>query len=212
LLDAWDVGLVRERIELMRTHALRPVTADRSRLPRSVVIVASPTQRARRSNDPFADINTKTARGRRLADLTRAYLQALSNPPEIERQAEVIATAELQVLAEEARALALKAVGHADLDQVIRLQGAADRAVRKLGLDRRLREPVLAESFSDVAARAQAEASQRRARELAEDELKVTAEAVHAVDAVEVTDMAVDETRVGEALAQDGDFSDEALS
>jgi hypothetical protein len=93
-------------------------------------------RRARRTNDPFADIDVNTARGRRIADLVRAYLVALGNPPEIERQAEVIAAAELQVLAEEARALALKQVGHADLDQVIRLQGAADRAVRKLGLDR----------------------------------------------------------------------------
>jgi len=97
-------------------------------------------QRARRTNDPFSEFDTNTSRGRRLADLTRAYLQALGNPPEIERQAEAIAAAELQVLAEEARALALKQVGHADLDQVIRLQGAADRAVRKLGLNRR-REP-----------------------------------------------------------------------
>jgi hypothetical protein len=97
-------------------------------------------RRARRSNDPFAGISVNTARGRRTADLVAAYLQALRNPPEIERQAEAIAAAELQVLAEEARALALKQVGHADLDQVIRLQGAADRAVRKLGLDRK-REP-----------------------------------------------------------------------
>jgi hypothetical protein len=93
-------------------------------------------QRARRTNDPFSEFDTNTSRGRRLADLTRAYLVALSNPAAIERQAEVIAAAELQVLAEEARALALKQVGHSDLDQVIRLQGAADRAVRKLGLDR----------------------------------------------------------------------------
>jgi hypothetical protein len=93
-------------------------------------------RRAKRSNNPFAGISVNTARGRRTADLVAAYLQALGNPPEIERQAEVIAAAELQVLAEEARAQALKQVGHADLDQVIRLQGAADRAVRKLGLDR----------------------------------------------------------------------------
>jgi hypothetical protein len=56
-------------------------------------------QRARRTNDPFAGIDTNTARGRRIADLVRAYLLALGSPPEIERQAEVIAAAELQVLA-----------------------------------------------------------------------------------------------------------------
>ena len=95
-------------------------------------------QRAKRTNNVLAGIDTNTARGRRIADLVRAYLQALGNPAEIERQAAVIAAAELQVLAEEARTVALR--GAADLDQVIRLQGAADRATRKLGLDRQ-REP-----------------------------------------------------------------------
>jgi hypothetical protein len=41
-------------------------------------------QRARRTNDPFAGIDTNTARGRRIADV-RAYLLALGSPPEIER-------------------------------------------------------------------------------------------------------------------------------
>lgn len=91
-------------------------------------------QRAKRTNNVLAGIDTNTARGRRIADLVRAYLQALGNPAEIERQAAVIAAAELQVLAEAARAAALKqSIG--DIDQVIRVQGAADRAVRKLGLD-----------------------------------------------------------------------------
>ena len=92
-------------------------------------------QRARRTNDPLAEIATNTARGRRVADLVRAYLRALGNPANIEQQAAVIAAAELQVLAEEARGAALKETGRADLDQVIRVQGAADRAVRALGLD-----------------------------------------------------------------------------
>jgi hypothetical protein len=105
-------------------------------------------RRARRSNDPFAGISVNTARGRRTADLVAAYLQALSNPTAIERQAEVIAAAELQVLAEEARSRALQQVGHPDLDQVIRLQGAADRAVRKLGLPDRS-QPTLS-AFGDL--------------------------------------------------------------
>jgi hypothetical protein len=124
----------------MTTHALRTIAADRSAPMRSTVAGLPPAQRAKRTNDPFAGIRTNTARGRRIADLVGAYLAALGNPTEIARQAEVIAAAELQVLAEEARALALQQVGHADLDQIIRLQGAADRAVRKLGLNHR-REP-----------------------------------------------------------------------
>ena len=143
----------------MTTHALRTVTADRSASMRSTVAGLPPAQRARRTNDPFAGIRTNTARGRRIADLVRAYFLALGNPTEIERQAEVIAAAELQVLAEEARSLALKQVGHADLDTVIRLQGAADRAVRKLGLDRDRKDtgPTLSEYLAGRYASAQPE-------------------------------------------------------
>jgi hypothetical protein len=89
-------------------------------------------QRARRTNDPFSGIDTKTARGRRIADLVRAYLSALGDPVDVEQQASVIAAAELQVLAEAARTAALKETGHANLDQVVRVQGAADRALRRL--------------------------------------------------------------------------------
>ncbi len=91
-------------------------------------------QRARRTNDPLADINMNTARGRRTADLVRAYMAAAGNPKGPERQAAVIAAAELQVLAETVRAAALAGTGNVDLDQVIRVQGAADRAVRRLGI------------------------------------------------------------------------------
>jgi hypothetical protein len=56
------------------------------------------------------------------------------NPANIERQAAVIAAAELQVLAEEARSAALKQGAAADLDRVVRVQGAADRATRRLGI------------------------------------------------------------------------------
>ncbi len=71
----------------------------------------SKRQRARRTNDPFAGLDMNMARGRRAADLVRAYLAALGNPTDIERQAAVIAAAELQVLAEEARSVALKRPG-----------------------------------------------------------------------------------------------------
>jgi hypothetical protein len=94
----------------------------------------SKRQRARRTNDPFAGLDMNTARGRRTADLVRAYLVALGNPEDIERQAAAIAAAELQVLAEEARAAALKDGASADLDGVVRVQGAADRALRRLGI------------------------------------------------------------------------------
>jgi hypothetical protein len=111
-------------------------------------------QRARRTNDPLASLDTNTARGRRVADLVRAYLRALGNPVDIELQAAVIAAAELQVLAEEARASALKQAGSCDLDRVVRVQGAADRAVRRLGIKHSVkpRVPTVAEHLAKRAA------------------------------------------------------------
>jgi hypothetical protein len=121
----------------------------------------APCQRARRTNDPLATIETNTARGRRVADLVRAYLKALGNPVDIERQAAVIAAAELQVLAEEARSAALKS-GSPDLDQVVRVQGAADRAVRRLGIKPGAAAPQLSmreRLIAEAEAREEAEAA-----------------------------------------------------
>ncbi len=191
----------------MKASALRSVITDRPARKRSALAVASPTQRARRTNDPLADINTKTARGRRIADLVRAYLSALGNPIEIERQAAVIAAAELQVLAEEARALALKQIGHADLDQVIRLQGAADRAVRKLGLNHKRGEPepTLAEY---LAARYGAE----RVEHLPEQAAAADGLAVGAMNGGPVSDTPDGETLTGgDPAPSDEAFGDEVV-
>jgi hypothetical protein len=116
----------------MRTSTIRSVTAERPR-----------TQRSRRTNDPLADANQTTSTGRRIADLTRAFLAELSNPDDVTLQARAVAAAEMVVLAEEARAAALKTQG-VDLDRldrVIRLEGAVARSVRALGLPDRRREP-----------------------------------------------------------------------
>ena len=53
----------------------------------------------------------------------------LGNPTNIEQQTRYRG-GRTSGLAEEARATALKDAGRADLDQVLRVQGAADRAVR----------------------------------------------------------------------------------
>jgi hypothetical protein len=92
------------------------------------------SQRARRTNDPLSGMNMNTARGRRCADLVRAYLKSLGDPYDAGRQAAVIQAAELQVIAEETRAVALREPGKADLDAVVRIQGSADRALRRLGI------------------------------------------------------------------------------
>lgn len=112
----------------------RPVAVAASSTSRSHLADLPSRLRARRTNNPFASIETNTARGRRISDLVRAYLRALGNPTNIEHQAAIIAAAELQVLAEEARTTALRDAGRADLDQVLRLQGVADRALRRLNI------------------------------------------------------------------------------
>jgi hypothetical protein len=112
----------------------RPATVDAPSASRSSAAEPPKRQRARRTNDPLTNLDMNTARGRRTADLVRAYLGALGHPTDIERQAAVIAAAELQVLAEEARSAALKQGAAADLDRVVRVQGAADRATRRLGI------------------------------------------------------------------------------
>jgi hypothetical protein len=93
-------------------------------------------RRARRTNDPLAGISNNSARGRRISDLVRSHLRALNDPSDINVQAACVACAELQVLAEEARAAALAQAGAGDLDQVVRVQRLANAALHRLGLDR----------------------------------------------------------------------------
>jgi hypothetical protein len=108
--------------------------------------------RARRTNDPTAGLS------RRAADLVRSYLVALGNPQETGRQAEIIAAAEMQVLAEEARAAALREPSKANLlNSAVRVQRAADQALRRLGIKASSgpKEPTLAEYLAAKAEAAQ---------------------------------------------------------
>jgi hypothetical protein len=126
--------LIIARMSFVNQTANRSAAADIPPRRRSLVGERPKQQRGRRTNDPLATVNLNTAQGRRVADLTRAYLAALDAPVEIDRQAAVVAPAELQVLAEEARGAALREGASADLDRVVRMQGAADRALRRLGI------------------------------------------------------------------------------
>jgi hypothetical protein len=62
-------------------------------------------------------------------------MRALSNPDDALVQANVLAAVELRVAAEHARARLLG--GEGDADEVVRLEGAAARAERKLNLNER---------------------------------------------------------------------------
>jgi hypothetical protein len=104
--------------------------------PKSNAGIAEPVlrRRSRRTNHPLAHLNKNGSDGRRVADLTRAYLKALGNPTDVERQAACVQAAELAVIAENARTSALKTGALPDLDACVRVQGAADRALARLGL------------------------------------------------------------------------------
>jgi hypothetical protein len=96
-------------------------------------------QRSRRTNDPNAGgVSRNSAAGRRVADLLRAFLRAMGEPDDVLSQASALRAAELMTAAEIARHKLLSGIG--DADQVLRLEGAAGRAVRALAIDAK-REP-----------------------------------------------------------------------
>jgi hypothetical protein len=89
--------------------------------------------RAAITNDPLrVRADGRTPQGRRIRDLYRDYSNALGKPAESAIQAAVLAAAELMVAAEAARAALLAGAG--DIEQVVRLENLAARAVRRLGI------------------------------------------------------------------------------
>jgi hypothetical protein len=98
--------------------------------------------RARATNDPLRGrASRNTAQGRRIGDLFDAYIRAMGNPTDALAQANALAAAELKVAAEDGRAKLLSG-GDIDPDQVVKLEGAAARADRKLGIAHRAPEVV----------------------------------------------------------------------
>jgi hypothetical protein len=108
-------------------------------------------QRARRTNNPLADVDLNSARGRRVADLLGAFLLAMGGPTDPLRQADALRAAELIVASEQARARLL--AGEGDADVVVRLEGASSRAVRRLGLGARKREQTPGAALAEHLAR-----------------------------------------------------------
>lgn len=105
------------------TIPARPVPASR---------VRAKLNRSRTTNDPLAvraSGNTRT--GRRIRDLYRAMMAKIGSTDDVIIQADVLAAAELKVAAEDARSRLL-AGEIVDPDHVVRLEGAAARAERKL--------------------------------------------------------------------------------
>lgn len=98
-----------------------------------------PMRRSRVTNDAVANANQATAAGRRVADLYRAYANAMNNPACAIRQAAALAAAEHTQAAEAAR-VALRA-GTGSTAEVARCERLAARAVAKLGLDQSISAP-----------------------------------------------------------------------
>jgi hypothetical protein len=99
-----------------------------------------PTARRLRSkvtNRPFCRISRNTSVGRRIADLASGFIEALGNPGDVTVLADCVAAAELKVIAEQARERALLDQT-IDADSICRLEGAASRAVRRLGIEKRV--------------------------------------------------------------------------
>ncbi len=168
---------------------------------RAVTAEPAPTRRAKTSNNPLSRINGNTRRGRRFSDLLRSYLRAMGNPIEANRQADAIAAAELKCAAEDLRARLLAGnAGVAEVEQIIRLENAADRAVRKLGkLGAASAGSTLAEHLAARYGQAEAEPA---ATEAADDDQELASEARAADDAPAESDEGGD--------CHDGDDGEEA--
>lgn len=89
-----------------------------------------------------------TATGKRIRDLYRAFMAAMGEPVDAVSQAAVLRACELMTAAETARAALL--AGQGDIDQVVKLEGSARRAVADLRIGRA--KPVQ-ESLQEYAAR-----------------------------------------------------------
>jgi hypothetical protein len=110
------------------TDSARTQSARRSAAAEPIM-----TRRAKTTNDPIsARASLNTSQGRRVADLYRSYQRALGDPTDAVAQANVLAAAELTVAAEMARVELL--AGKADVDQLVKLENLAARAIRRLGI------------------------------------------------------------------------------
>ena len=81
-------------------------------------------------------LDGRTATGRRCWDLVNAYVAAIGGWSAVSDLVliDVRRAAQLTTIAEEARAHALQTTGIIDLAALTRVEGAADRAVRRLGI------------------------------------------------------------------------------
>lgn len=93
--------------------------------------------RSKITNTPtkLAGVDNRSSFGRRRRDLIRGYIAALGGPDKVSSAVmlDITRAVDLVVLAEQCRSAALRGEP-IDMSDLIRLEGAADRAVRRLGI------------------------------------------------------------------------------
>jgi hypothetical protein len=92
-----------------------------------------PNGRAAITNRPQARIDGNSPAGRRIRDLYRALMKRPDNPADIVVQADVLALAELKVVAEAARLRLLEGTDKRS-DECVRLENLVRRAEARVGL------------------------------------------------------------------------------
>lgn len=98
----------------------------------SATLVAVPSKvRSKITNDP-SQRHGRSAEARRVKDLFAGYSSALGNPVDAPTTALILAAAEAVTISEIARRDCI--AGKTDINQVIRAEGAANRALKRLGL------------------------------------------------------------------------------
>lgn len=99
--------------------------------------MVSLTNRSRTTNQPHrvAGVDGRTSEGRRRRDLIDTYVAATGGPDQVSpaMMNDVARAVDLVLIAERTRAEALRG-GAIDLSALTRIEGAADRAVRRLGI------------------------------------------------------------------------------
>jgi hypothetical protein len=124
-----------------------------------MVAARSVNSRARDTNDPFRfrGLDGRTRAGRRRADLIEQFIAELGGADAVNpvMMLKIRRAAELAVVSEELRAATMRGALHSDvaLLSLARIEGMADRALRRLRLDQK-REPAAAPGLREYLASA----------------------------------------------------------
>jgi hypothetical protein len=134
----------------------------------STVLVSLPSKvRSKITNDPSSRHGRSTA-SRRIRDLFAAYIAALGGPADPPTMALVLAAAEAVTIAETARADHI--AGKGDLTLVVRAEGTAARALRRIGMNKIVpppRESFIEKLVAREAAQARTEANATESADVA---------------------------------------------